>query len=502
MATLFKRRTRGGKLGANWWATWRDHRGKVCTRSTGTSNEEAAKVLATNWETEDALSRHGHRDPVDRRPIEQHLMSYEAKLKAADNTADYVADTLRMIRLVCDDAGVSVAADIRVENVERFISKMMSKPRGGSARNRQKHLKAIRGFTRWLVATGRLPRDPLASLRGANPTKDRRHQRRMLLPEEWPHLAAATATGPVSYGMTGVDRLLLYRVAIETGLRAGELRDLTRSSVVFDAKRPYIIAQAGTTKSRKLARQYIRADLVADLRTYVRRKTTATPTAPLFILPDKWDMAAMLRADLAAARQSWLRERLADLDAYVACDQTDFLAKLNHAGETLDFHALRHTCGAWLVLSGVNVKVVQVVMRHSTIKLTLDTYGHLLPGQEADAVDGLGQFFSQPEVAPIAALKTGTDDAQADLLEGGRNRGRSTKRTKRASDAHASRTCDREQKDAEQQPKSKRRTDLRAVCASGACDLQMSPAGFEPTTYGLKGGWRIGLMSYAIVVAA
>ena len=29
---------------------------------------------------------------------------------------------------------------------------------------------------------------------------------------------------------------------------------------------------------------------------------------------------------------------------------------------------------------------VQVVMRHSTITLTIDTYGHLFPGQEADAV--------------------------------------------------------------------------------------------------------------------
>jgi integrase len=88
----------------------------------------------------------------------------------------------------------------------------------------------------------------------------------------------------------------------------------------------------------------------------------------------------MLYKDLAAARQAWLRECLSDLEAYIAREQTDFLAEENHAGHVLDFHALRHTCGAWLVLSGVNVKIVQSVMRHSTIKLTLDTYGHLLPG--------------------------------------------------------------------------------------------------------------------------
>jgi hypothetical protein len=62
--------------------------------------------------------------------------------------------------------------------------------------------------------------------------------------------------------------------------------------------------------------------------------------------------------------------------------QPDFLAEKNHAGQTLDFHALRHTCGAWLVLSGVNVKIVQVVMRHSTSKLTLDTMDIYCPGRK------------------------------------------------------------------------------------------------------------------------
>lgn len=59
---------------------------------------------------------------------------------------------------------------------------------------------------------------------------------------------------------------------------------------------------------------------------------------------------------------------------------------MNHEGEVLDFHALRHTCGAWLAMAGAHPKSVQSVMRHSTIVLTMDTYGHLFPGQEADTV--------------------------------------------------------------------------------------------------------------------
>ena len=65
----------------------------------------------------------------------------------------------------------------------------------------------------------------------------------------------------------------------------------------------------------------------------------------------------------------------------------------NHEGEILDSHALRHTCGAWMAIANVPCKTVQAVMRHSTITLTMDTYGHQFPGQEADAVGRLPEMF-------------------------------------------------------------------------------------------------------------
>ena len=73
--------------------------------------------------------------------------------------------------------------------------------------------------------------------------------------------------------------------------------------------------------------------------------------------------------------------------------QSDFLLRINHEGEILDFHALRHTCGARVAIGGVHPKEVQTVIRHSTITLTMDTYGHLFPGQEAEAVARLPEMF-------------------------------------------------------------------------------------------------------------
>ena len=49
----------------------------------------------------------------------------------------------------------------------------------------------------------------LASVRKPTPKGDRRRERRMFLPKEWWRLETATALGPVRYGMTGAERLLL-----------------------------------------------------------------------------------------------------------------------------------------------------------------------------------------------------------------------------------------------------------------------------------------------------
>lgn len=59
-------------------------------------------------------------------------------------------------------------------------------------------------------------------------------------------------------------------------------------------------------------------------------------------------------------------------------------------------------------MAGVHPKVVQTVMRHSPITLTMDTYANLFKGQEADAVAKMRDMMisDQPEV--IRA--TGTDD--------------------------------------------------------------------------------------------
>jgi integrase len=44
------------------------------------------------------------------------------------------------------------------------------------------------------------------------------------------------------------------------------------------------------------------------------------------------------------------------------------------------FHVLRHTCATLLLGRSVHPKIVQELLGHATISISLDTYSHVLPG--------------------------------------------------------------------------------------------------------------------------
>ena len=149
----------------------------------------------------------------------------------------------------------------------------------------QAQLTAVKGFTRWLAQEGKLPADPLALVQRPNPKANRRWERRMLLPEEWEWLRSVTlAEVAERYGIAAAERVLLYAAAVQTGLRSGELRSLTRGRLFFDADKPYITCKAGSTKNSKDARQYIQASLAEELGEHV---STKAPGAPVFSIPPK-----------------------------------------------------------------------------------------------------------------------------------------------------------------------------------------------------------------------
>jgi len=62
------------------------------------------------------------------------------------------------------------------------------------------------------------------------------------------------------------------------------------------------------------------------------------------------------------------------------------------------FHDLRHTCASLLVSKGVHPKLVQELLGHSNVSITLDTYSHVLPGMSNKTASAIDDALSSPEV--------------------------------------------------------------------------------------------------------
>ena len=63
--------------------------------------------------------------------------------------------------------------------------------------------------------------------------------------------------------------------------------------------------------------------------------------------------------------------------------------------EPIGLHECRHTYAAHMIAAGVNAKALSTYMGHSSITITLDRYGHLMPGSEAEAAGLLEDYLER-----------------------------------------------------------------------------------------------------------
>ena len=84
-----------------------------------------------------------------------------------------------------------------------------------------------------------------------------------------------------------------------------------------------------------------------------------------------------------------------------------FLPVLAKAGiRKIRLHDLRHTFGSLLIQTGASIVYVKEQMGHSSIQITVDTYGHLIPGANISFVDRLDTV--REEKAPTTPQQSAT----------------------------------------------------------------------------------------------
>lgn len=59
----------------------------------------------------------------------------------------------------------------------------------------------------------------------------------------------------------------------------------------------------------------------------------------------------------------------------------------------ITLHECRHTFASLMIAAGVNAKALSTYMGHATISITLDRYGHLMPGNEDEAAELLDRYL-------------------------------------------------------------------------------------------------------------
>jgi len=271
--------------------------------------------------------------------------------------------------------GSSHLGAIRREQVKEFLA---GKASGKLARNSVRLiLSAMRVIFNAGIEDGVIDRNPAARLGKLTKTEKPAHKAESMTREDAEKFLAASLEVCPDYHP-------LFLTALRAGLRKGELLALQWGDINFGATADdprYILVQRNWSHG-----QFI---------------------TPKNGKPRRVDLSKELRAVLLALREARLlaafqigKESIADELVFPSQAGTvikpDNIARrymepaLTAAGlRRFRFHDLRHTFGSLLIQAGASLVYVRDQMGHSSIQITVDCYGHLVPGADIANVDRL-----------------------------------------------------------------------------------------------------------------
>jgi integrase len=177
----------------------------------------------------------------------------------------------------------------------------------------------------------------------------------------------------------------LSLVAVFCGLRASELRGLRWADVDFEARLINVTQRAdashkiGKLKSKMAYRSLRLSPLVLNA---LREWKLVCPKGDLGLVFPNGVGKVESYANLVDRGFGPIQ---------IAAGVVAQKPTLDEAGEPtavtvgkFGLHALRHACASLWIEQGHNPKQIQILMGHSSIKVTFDTYGHLFANSEAD----------------------------------------------------------------------------------------------------------------------
>jgi integrase len=234
---------------------------------------------------------------------------------------------------------------------------------GASPSTVRNALNPLQAIYRWLIEDEEV---------GANPTKDVQLPRvtgrrdRVAPPDEARRLIDAVPE----------PERALWATAMYAGLRRGELRalrwaDVDLASGVLRVERSWDSKEGAIEAKSEAGRRTVPVTpLLRDLLDEHKLRTGGDGDDLVFGMRARhpFDPSTVRRR----ARAAWRRAALSPIT----------------------LHECRHTFASLMIDAGVNPKALSTFMGHTSIKITFDLYGHLMPGSEAEAAKLLHAYLT------------------------------------------------------------------------------------------------------------
>jgi integrase len=349
-----------------WWI-FIDHKGK--RKAVKVGSKTAAKASAVDIEKKLTTGKldlnRGDLTPVTFEKYAEKWMEQHVEANCKPGTADTARKALTNHLLPA--FGTFHLADINREALRAYCA--TKKADGYASSTIRVHMSCISGPMEMAVEDGFLPANPCAGARKhAKGGKTKRPVDAMTQDETRDFLAAASEHTPRFYP--------LFLTGLRTGMRIGEIVALEWGDLDWHGK--FIVVQRnfwqgtlGTPKNGKTRRVDMSDQLIAELTDH-RRRMAAESLKAGRTLPE-WVFSTV------EGRRVWPHVARRILDALT---KKAGIRKLNP-------HVFRHTFATQLLAANQSIAYVQQQLGHSSISMTVDVYGHLVPGANRAAVNVL-----------------------------------------------------------------------------------------------------------------
>ncbi len=360
MPYVFQTERKDGTPHRKWRFQYTDWKGRRRTATGTTSKRETEKIARRVQDKHDRIKK-GLEPPPDsaekhrNRPFEEVKEEYLqwGESQGGRGGKPWGETHARMRRTHLEWWGEQLDLDVLSDlqgilpDVEAALRSL--KNQGRSNKTVNNYAGALRAFCNWCIERSYLNENPIENLGQWDTTPE--EERRALTRHE---VGLLLEHSPA-------DRELTYKVALCSGLRAKELRNLEVQHLDLD--RGGLHLDESWTKNRKPGFQPLPSSLLEELNREAEEKESSDP---LLYVPSH--PARAMDKDLEAAG----------------------IPKKTDEGK-VDFHALRVTFVSRLVESGASVKEAQALARHANPDLTMNVYAKTRSEKLQRTAEGIGR---------------------------------------------------------------------------------------------------------------